>query len=504
MPGHPPWDGAVALQHDDAANRWVLHHRWTGEALSLDGGPWSIGFDEDGSGLLVDDLGEPCWVQDRLRVKLRYSGRGALLVTEPGGVEQLLFDRAAQRVQKQVFIKPVASEGFLLEVADFRHRVQGAFVWWSLPCLYKCLGLPGQPHQFYHKQWGRWQDWCESLSLTTPHLRRAVVTHYYKGVPTEEAGHEQLWRCLGFYSWSSHALVALLARLGSEKWRQRVEERRLAFSAALTAVLKRALTDPKCTIRLFMPSDTCIPGLPATGEGPSVEVTISEMLIDLSPLLGCENRLGAKWCQCLRLAACGPRVGLAQFVQAAHDAGEDCKDLFKQLVMFFGTLLDEGVHNRCSDAVAAFGEDAGNLGAQVGMSKVRLRKRLVDIVRLRSLNHEAERRMQYFIACRGLFGGRKNFALAIDATRMGKKNIVAGVLTTSDGYCAICPPQARPSQMGTNWAHINGYVRLVRNMKNLPACSGACCAHEVGRSAQHGFTKCGSVFTKCGCGPVTY
>lgn len=431
--------GHTVLFRDPSTGLDVLHCDWTGEWKELPSGPWQIGYDGRGVAVILG-LDGPMWASQALDAKIQQEGD--VISVCVGGVTRPLQEHFGEHERKTVVIQPFGAGPVFLDAAVFKVRAVGAFVWWSLPSLHARLGIPGVASAWYHRMWLPWVAWLRKLRLQPPHCRRASATK----APTDIGRSETLWssamRCLPYYSVSSYALLALFARWSSDKYaRLQNEDGARAFRAGMAALLRRFFGG-RHDMQLFLKPTMCVPGVPMDGELPVV-LTLCGGLVDLQPLLDSPEPVAERWCALLGLASHGPLWELGHLIVAAFDVGHALCAFFSQLVMCCGQIVDNEVKlgqsdERVEDSIVCM-PIAGNLRET---AHLRLRSSLADHLRRKLAEKMSERKCQYIAATRNSFAQQVSLHIAIDASRMGQKQIFLACLALADGTCAVCPPQA--------------------------------------------------------------
>jgi hypothetical protein len=173
-----------------------------------------------------------------------------------------------------------------------------------------------------------------------------------------------------------------------------------------------------------------------------VEVNIADGMVDLSGVVAKDHPVARRWAQGLRLEAKGVRWALENLLEAMYSAGKPLRDFFRQLVLMCGQVIDDELKGGASEVVmgsaVAFG--AGSAGDSAG-ARASVKSKLVDHLRRRLEATRAERRLKYYLNVSATFSDHSYYSLAIDATRMGQKNVISSFVALPSGECAVCPPQ---------------------------------------------------------------
>lgn len=438
--------GSVFLFRPHGGQHDVLVNMWTGERLTLPDGDWRIGFTDDGAGVLLAPDGEPRLAAEVLELRLQVE-QGSLVVVG-GGLDMSIPERFNQHVTKFICLRSLGSEGLAVEVAQFATTVAGARVWWSLPSVYDALGLGANSARWYHKSWHKWRAYVMKLGIGDPHMRRSIATQNSRRIENDLVGDwVEDMRCLPWYSLSSYAFVALLCRWSSPKWEQAAMDRLRAFKVCLTAVCDN-----------FWPGDfrsdvfaqpLVVPGVPLQGDD-SVQLVFSGGVVDLSSLMASGHPTFRAWSSRLALRARGARWACDQLLVSIFQEGVALEPLFAQLVHVLGERLDFLVCDEAGDQAApdSFGVVAASVAKGTEVEQRRFNKTMMARVRNKLTMRMAERRLQYFLACRSHFQANVNYSMAVDGSRIGQKNIMAGFIADAEGVCAVCPPAGVAYTMG--------------------------------------------------------
>ena len=450
--------GQLYLVYNQAADTCSLWCHLTGERVQLEG-RWGLGFHE-GEGILVSPVGEPSLAADFLACKVEEDD-GECVVRCAGAAAMPLHRFLAAHMVKQLVMQPLAAEPFLLEVAQFSRANGGATIWWSMQSFYEKLGLQqGTASQWYHKRWLQWQAWLAKLGLRTPHLRRAVGAQTSRSVKARDTEpDEALWRVLPFYSVSTYAFLALLVRLSSKQWSQlKDKEHQLAFEHFLAAWLLQLL--PKSAkLTIYLEGVEHVPGLGLAGEQP-VELKLENGQVDLTGLIESSWPRAQQWCKGLALFLVRPKVDLQGFLGEVFLKGAAMQLLFIQLVVLLGIMVEDAAARALQpDAARGNAVEPSPMGASGAADRShrhsRMKEKLAHEAATKLKHKVAERRLQYFMATRQAFTGQQVYHMAVDCSRIGKQNIMAGVVALPDGTMAICPPQAiRPNPNESNSMYV--------------------------------------------------
>lgn len=218
----------------DASGQYVVH-RLTSEVcrLPLEEGPWSLTWDATGQGILEHCVaGAPAkqWLSERLRFAL-VADQGRCYVWDKVADIVELFGSFMSKHSSHLFPFSGHVEGghsYILGWA-LEHAHSGSKVFISLKHWCRAMGLPGQPHLWYLKNWHRWLGWLKTWGLGPEHLKKASGTEQAK------AELEDSWQ-LPLRVWSNPAVsmvafACLLARWAAAS-KGRVDKCEVTRSAA--------------------------------------------------------------------------------------------------------------------------------------------------------------------------------------------------------------------------------------------------------------------------------
>jgi len=125
-------------------------------------GEYVLEFDEEGDGLIRHqaEAQEPRWAKGLLTPQvMRDAESGTLFIVDAEENVVLWADWVAQFTEVNIRYK-IPGSGNPSEVRAwvFPKSAAGSHVFWSLPELHKCLGLPGQPSEWNLKHWQQWGE----------------------------------------------------------------------------------------------------------------------------------------------------------------------------------------------------------------------------------------------------------------------------------------------------------------------------------------------------------
>ena len=296
--------------------------------------------------------------------------------------------------------------------------------WWNLPCLYEVLRLAeaecGEAAgAWYHRRWLQWTKQMQKLGLAGPHIRRSIGAQLSPAVQAQPGQeYEESFRVLPWYSISSFALVALLVKLGCDKWgRLQHTGRRKSFRALRIAWLRcwgSGCPNMVHSPFTYLTEVSAAPGLPLEGVSP-VQLAINRGRIDLSGLVASNHPVAVKWCAVLGLPIRGAPWEFTNFLVALLGHAS-LHGFFKQLIVVAGAWVELGV-SRCTDEVelglVPFAADLEQALAQ-GHAAAKAKKRLLQSIAERVQRAMAERMLKYFTATLQAFHGQQYVS---DSTR---------------------------------------------------------------------------------------
>ena len=140
-------------------------------------------------------------------------------------------------------------------VGVFKYKVAGAHCWICLQDICKRLGLEFESHKsvanWIHTRLPAWILHCNSLGLTSPHLRRSMP--YQTPADSIATTDTEVHRCLSFVSASPPALLAILSRLaGRSQSRGGLgrEDEKLKVETFITKIVSEILGNSSSPLRI--------------------------------------------------------------------------------------------------------------------------------------------------------------------------------------------------------------------------------------------------------------
>lgn len=415
--------GHVRLFCDIARQLFVLIHLLTGEHVALPaGGRWGLHFADDGFAYVsneADPSAEARWVDEFLTMQAFVAG-GRFCIRRPKGegheIKWLDDLKNERRQDLSVEVNCPPHRAFGLQANLLGMAADGARIWWSLPAIYSALEMKahgGRAGKWTSHGWQAWANLCEQLGLATAHLRKGVAHDGMGNLGADLSTTDRVFqeRCV-----STHLLVALLSRWGSAStWLHlKAETERECAKGLLKSLISLALDGHKSAFAVYSGRDEkwAPPEFPS-GECPIV-VLVDGMFVDLTAVyrskeLGVVEALKLTPSTCRR-ALSSVLLDLAGSAQSAW--------LFKQIVWWLGTTLEEHWSQNLVDSAL----------------ETRLNDR-TDAQRQKAL-------VQYWVATLKAFDQAANVSISLDASRIGQKNTVCGILAMPDNRAVIFPPQA--------------------------------------------------------------
>ena len=400
------------LQIAQCGETWLLHHG-TGElALLPTDMEWreEIHFNDNHQAYVVNVAGQTRWVSAFLNHHLYKAGEKKLVCSWlPDRPEKLLVKEEIN----QANTKWLSHKRVLIDVANQRQRNLAV---WPRMLPKEGMSCSIDLHSF-HKDAGiqasKWPStWLKGIwTSITKYLHQDLglpPSHLRTGTQTAEEG------CgCPCATASSHALLALLSRWASHsrKGMQLVADRETCREHLRTLICYVSHSVGKLRLRVWGRSCRWNPPALWVGDrfGETWEMTdgcfdASDIPSDIMQTITTENVVGNK-------------VG-AEFVLISMSSIKPSSSNLRSLIIQLGSILDM-ILWRASMAVAQ------------------------DPTQSR---HEMLRNLAKYVAAgRHAFAGSRRLSLSVDASRVGKRKILSGVIAdSSGGVVAILPPQVAP------------------------------------------------------------
>lgn len=140
-------------------------------------------------------------------------------------------------------------------------------------------------------------------------------------------------------------------------------------------------------------------------------------------------------------------MSVEDLLTTAFNGGVAWLDLFRQLVLVCGGILDQAVHSGHQDERMDINVICMP-DLQSDRMKPRLKNKLVEHLRRATIEKMAQRRCQYIFAIRRAFHQETTVHLAIDASSMGQEQAFSACIALPSGICAACLPQAFRQTVG--------------------------------------------------------
>lgn len=411
-----------------AWGQWLFNSA-TAEVCIL-GGPrkWSLRFDDRELGYLegagADCAGGAQWALKFLQHVVYTDGGGGMYcrsVDENGdSVATSLSDLRGRRTPpKDVELNVAPLRILKLSVGVWHLRQQGCQCWVQVNNLYASLELESQGYsgRWLAHGWAAWAKWgVESLGLPACHFRGQIARDWC--LPDLNR-HQAPAEVMEQKSLSAHAFVALLCRWGSGN--RRIGLQREGDAEKCNHALRLCLVEIQLR---FGPIGFDIYGAHAewSSDGPHTGCMTASVVLDGASL---DTRAFARAFGCHR-----PEVMAALPSQSGHESecmiklmsslvqSRKCVDIFKQIVWVVGALLDQVLAERTAQVGEGVAFDT--------TSKAVLEKGL----------------MQYMVAGRRALADQSFLSVALDGSRVGQKQIYAGMLCTPENIGWVFPPQA--------------------------------------------------------------
>lgn len=442
-----PDRGLVVVRTRSFGAPKALVHLVTGEQAEIPdsaGAEVLLHFGDDGFGFLAV-AGAHTWCSDLFELRL-VEDAGAYFVLQPNGAEAVSLGTWLSQVKRLSVEAPGSDNDAGIGVWLFARPWWGAQAWRSLFSSWERARPEGRMtcSQWQQSWWPWWRTTLSEINLPVPHLRRACPYHGRRG---RNAAAENYFgvdpRVLEESTLSSHACVAILSRLACP--------RKVSQTAAKTNTMSWAqLLDHICcnmvaphllaTFALCLDSRTaCAPFLASSGRS-MVQLTCDGGLVDLRPPEGAGSA-GYTLSGMLDRVEC---ISIADLLIQLYRLGKPAREVFKQLVCVCGCALDDFVVAVASGPSpmhvdAGAGASAGS-GAGGGDGPTPGRASLM--VRMAAAFQAGGRRMlRYFFCARKVFKAPQYLGLSVDASRVARKNVLLGAITTPENVGAWCPPQ---------------------------------------------------------------
>jgi len=289
-------------------------------------------------------------------------------------------------------------------------------VWWNLPRIHTELKLASQkglPGKWCNHGWPAWTNYIKALALDPAHLRLQLIRKVC-AAELSSASRDTSSRFFSHKSASTFALLALLSKwcCADERLHMKTEADRDAVFGLLRGLVEGAFQNrPFQTFVIYGQRDEqWSPPRPPTGSLPIV-VECEKGVVELAELMRREHDLA----DAVGLHAGSTRAPLASLLRASSSAPR-CEWLFKQLIWFVGAAVDSHWSKKIDDC------DGLNL---MDLHWREMEKCLV----------------RYWYSTLRTYEKATTLSVAMDASRMGQKNSVCGIICTADNKAAIFPPQ---------------------------------------------------------------
>ena len=434
---------------DNECDRWLLHDSWTESKLHLEQGTWELHIDDDtGHAYVCSENADSLWCVDLFDTVVAPHPHSQELYVLMEDGSSLPLETHKQKhtpvtvpLMVQGSARATMVKAYLLQLA-----CGGAYVWWSLADLYKVFITTTTPPHRWYQNW--WQWWCKTVSAigldSNIHLRKPVP------IGQDPKG-ELCHRIFPEASASSYALVMLLCRWANTSKSRAGQQKKvhqddwlLVFKGFIQTFVKE---DEKMEWAFFLDRSMSVrPGLPLAGAN-KVHLPIENACVDLSPLSPCDDVMVSQSLAVLDGIDCSKPVPVWQWCLALERAGTKCLWLWQQLVWYLGILLDGKVLGQSVDDGKAVQQDlaepADMLVSQRQRQQARKNCKLKKLLRPQLLSTPLDvnrRLLQYFFAMRELLQGKLTVHVAFDASRVGNKQRLLGMVSCGN-VCAYLPPQ---------------------------------------------------------------
>lgn len=374
-----------------------------------------MGFDDEGFAFVAGDGLDSEWLEERFRIRL-YKGDGAGDFKVEDGDE--IFDFAQwkhDRIDhKDLRVESSTRRHFTIRVSCWVQPQSSCRLWWHLPSLYEQLGLSshhGKAGRWTSHSWAAWVAFAATLGLAACHLRQQVE----HGDPTVIGNCGGVSdRVLPEKAMSSHMLVACLSTWSAacrRPGRARAASDQQTNELLLMNLLEKVGGEERLVL-VFCDEEAQWkpPSFPIGRMG--LVLRCSGGLIDLRPLV----RFPEEAVRSLRKAI--PDFSQEPFHLSdvlRNLAGKDCAWIFRQLVWFAGSLVDEAFSKEVLDGHAT------------------------DAVKTAAM--EDKRLVKYWLGCSEKFNEPKFVSMTMDLARIGQKKRAFGIIALPDNSGCVYPPQ---------------------------------------------------------------
>ena len=318
--------------------------------------------------------------------------------------------------------------------------------WWSLPVLVSALDLDSSRCRsgFIHKFIQAWAAWLEKLGLGSGHLRRATTTeHAERGVMDAPGCIYASWRTLPHQAASSPVLLALCVKLATPVMKHRSEVQAARWTMLLLSLLALCKTQG---YQLHVPTD---PWSAVTPNNCQLLQVAADGTVDLEVL-----RCSEVWHAKLKgpaadmLSPLPPNCALIDLLRSSYQAS-GMRPWWVQLVLTVAEVLEGAALAKalmwpwCSLATAAVTfANASRVADAVTSARDRRRGKLRASIAAMMEDSLQAKVLRYYWSSRQALRGQRDMHLAVDASRIGNRNVLITTFGTGSGIVAWGPPQA--------------------------------------------------------------
>jgi hypothetical protein len=443
---------------DSDAGRYILVEMHSEQKTYLDEGAWTgPHFDEEGAAFISHENGSTEWCDECCEHVVsphpRFPGT---VVVNVDGVPLSLVEYQKRHMPTGISLRligrpdPVMIRGFAL-----KQSVGGAFILWSLSSLYDGIVGTGTAtaSTWYGSWWKWWLKYLEHfLSDVMPHLRKASPTKSTQRPPNWHHDH----RFIEEPTCSTYALLLLLLRWsspGSRGSKAKNDSQSTAWRLCFKAfIVKYVAQEGELEWSVYMdPRVDANPGIPMVGVQ-KIRVPISNGLVDLRPLYECDDVHCVHTVADLGDYSDGSKVPLEDVMRDAEKLNKRGRWFHKQLVHNLNSMIEAAELARVSELqqddesasesqAPAFHDCEGVLRSEhVGAASGR-KKRMVAALqsKLWSTYSTSLCLFKYFMTVRSLFTGLRCYGFACDASNVGQKNRMMGIISRPDNQTAWLP-----------------------------------------------------------------
>lgn len=396
-------------------------------------------FDDSGMAYIVDvaNCDNSQWASDLFVVDVcRLEDSGGVVVVPNDGDLCLWRDYMAEHKALSIGLKARGAESCELRCFLFARRHSGARLWWSCTGLRSHLSVRGPPNKWYGRHWPAWESHLEkTMGARQPHCRKAKPTSHAtcqeNVVCTQSFVHE---RILDEPSLSTWALVGLGVKwaIGGSGSSQELHTE--SWSHLVCGLLDTWVSSPeRRTFACFFGRHDFQVGSPGTGEHLCTFTVVGDV-VSWDSSLPLDGKLWAAFSSIF--AMYDGQATLMKFTTVLRKAGAALQLLWRQWANHLCMCIEERIVEHTQ-------RRHGGTGAVRGGGRSQLAK-LGKFSKMVRLAGAADSRLvlKYFWACRQHFHNQQFVSFALDFSRVSRRSVCVGAISTPDNTIAWSPPQA--------------------------------------------------------------